>query len=170
MVQITTHGAYHRDFVTLEVPAKEDAQSVNGFGTIFVNCSTDGQRWLERPPSSVQPAARFVESKWAPAAYYLDRESRIPDCPRPGEAYTPIGAADKIHDVLLALGGNVGLNTICRNLQWGQLPMAKLGSFLAFVRSRSDLFKIVGHKATIGHQISCTRTAKTPQFLEGKWY
>ena len=137
---ITTHGAYNRDFVTLEVPEKEDAQSVNGFKTIFVNCSTDGERWLERPPSTKQRGHRYVESKWAPAAYYSDREQRIPDHPRPGENHTPEGAVDRIHDALVAFGGDVALNQLSRNVGWGQLPMAGLGSFMSFLRSRPDLF------------------------------
>ena len=110
------------------------------FGTIFVNCATDGQRWLERPPSKTR-RLQYKESKWAPAAYYMDRETRIPDHPRPGENYTPEGAADRIHDVLQTLGGDVGLNEMSRTLQWGQLPMSRLGSFMSFLRSRDDLFK-----------------------------
>ena len=70
VLSITTHGAYNRDFVTLEVPQLDDAQSVNARESIFVNCATDGQRWLERPPSAAAPAQRYVESNFAPAKYY----------------------------------------------------------------------------------------------------
>ena len=146
MLSITTHGAYNRDFVTLEVPQKDDAQSVNARQSIFVNCTTDDQRWLERPPSDTAPTRQWKESNFAPSKYYLDRERRIPDCPRPGENHTPVGAMDRIHDELVRLGGNATNFEICRVLKWGQMPMMGLGGFLSFVRKRKDLFKVVNNR------------------------
>ena len=71
-------------FVTCEVPAKDDAPSVNERGTVFVNAMTDSWRWLvpldtdhrERRPSAKHGDSADVAMEEGAQAEELDLETQ----------------------------------------------------------------------------------------------